>query len=80
MELGTNYRDTFVKYADVERVQKITPRNQGDQVLSNKKAIISGVTQTKSDFIFYPDHQPPKLAEVNQYISNVGTDLYPGNE
>lgn len=79
MDLGTCYRDTFIKYENNELVEKITPKNSENFISSDKKKTISGITQTRADFISYPHHIPPKPADCNPYNSNLNRQIYPNN-
>ena len=78
MDLKTNYRDTYVKYKDPERAKTIHP-NQND-IINDKKPLLTSTTQTRSDFVQYPYHMPPKPADVNPYNSNLDRYIYPSNK
>jgi hypothetical protein len=77
MDLGTNYRETFIKYSDVEPVKKILPV-QNELMLNPTKSLMPSITQTHSDFSFKP-YRPPKPADCNPYASSLDQLLYPGN-
>ena len=78
MDFDTNYRGTFIKYNNPEMVKKILPQN--DIVLNPNKNRTPNITQTKTDFVFYPNHQPPKQADCNPFASDLNRDIYPGNK
>ena len=78
MDLGTNYRETFVKYSDYEPVKKILP-NQNEMLISSTKMMIPSITQTHHDFGYKPS-QPPKPADCNPYVSNLDQLIYPGSK
>lgn len=78
MDLATSYRDTFIKYDNNELVSKIVPK-KSENLISDKKKTISGITQTRADFVYYPNHVPSKPADCNPFISNLNKCIYPNN-
>ncbi|RNA34149.1 stabilizer of axonemal microtubules 1-like [Brachionus plicatilis] len=79
MDLATSYRNTFIKHENNDLVGKIVPKNSVNLISSDKKKTISGTTQTRADFVYYPHHVPPKLADCNPYTSNLNKQIYPNN-
>lgn len=79
MELATSYRDNFIKYENSELVSKVVPKNNDCLINSDQKKTISGITQTRADFVHYPNHIPSRPAECNPFISNLKKDIYPNN-
>lgn len=77
MDLGTNYRETFIKYSDIEPVKKVLP-NQNEIIISSNKLMMPSITQTHHDFSYKPS-RPPKLADCNPYLSNLDQLIYPGS-
>lgn len=78
MDFSTSNRDTFVNYPGFEPPQPIIPTQQNEAVVSKIK-IKPGITQNQKDFVFHPNHRPPRPADCNPYLSKVENDMYPGN-
>lgn len=76
MDMGTNYRETYIKYSDYEPVKKHVPVQ--NEIVSPNKSTIPSITQTHHDY-GYKQTRPAKLADCNPYISNLDQLLYPGN-
>lgn len=81
IDMATNYRDTFVKFKNVERTKKILPNSQGVMVVKDLSKIKPGITQTHSDYVSYPNHHPPRPADCNPFNSDLNKQiLYPGEK
>jgi hypothetical protein len=80
MELVTNYRDAFVKFDNAERAVNAKP-GQNSNVIStnNKEEKKLNQTQNQIDFKPHLNHQPPKMANTNPFLSDLDKQLYPGN-
>lgn len=87
MNLGTNYRDSFVRFNSVERVKKIVPSNQMESVSLSVDGVAKprpnfslSKSQTKADYVHHFDHRPAKPADCNSFVSHLDEQIYPGNK
>ena len=78
MDLNSNYRETFVKYEDVERAKLFNPETKS-KIFSNGSKPFSATTQSRSDYVVYLNHQRAPLADCNPYESNLNEErMQPG--
>ena len=78
MDFNSNYRETFVKFNDVERAKLFNPENKS-KIFSTPNKPFSATTQSRSDYVLYLNHQRAPLADCNPYESNLNEQIYPGN-
>ncbi len=82
MELATNYRDAFVKFTNPEKAVNAKPVQNANVLSTNnkeEKKFSVNKTQNQVDFKPHLNHQPPKMANTNPFLSNLDKHLYPGN-
>ena len=79
MDLSSNYRETYVKFADPERAKLADPEKKSRIFSAAASNPFPSVTQSRSDYVYYLNPQRPKLADCNPYESNLNEQLYPGN-
>ena len=77
MEFNSAYRDNYPSYPSFELTKKIVP-NQ-NEIMFNKGKFKPSITHNQKEFVFYPDHRPPKPANTNPFVSQIDHDLYPGD-
>lgn len=78
MDLNSNYRETFVKFDDVERTKSINPETKSKIFSTGNTKPFSATTQSRSDYVLYLNHQRAHLADCNPYESNLNEQIYPG--
>jgi len=79
MELATNYRDAYVKFENAEKAINAKPVQNANVLSTNNKQNPLNKTQNQVDFKPHLNHQPPKMANTNPFVSNLDKQLYPGN-
>lgn len=77
MDFKTSNRVNFVDYPDHKVTQPIIPHQ--NEALVEKGPFKPSFTQNQKDFVYHPNHRPPRPADCNPYLSKVENDLYPGS-
>ena len=80
MDLNTTNRNTYIKHINPERAQLIDPtKKPSESTLRTTAVPMQSLTQTRSDYVFHKGFRPPKLADVDPYLSDLNRQIYPGN-